>query len=117
MREILDRRNIRLTLNPTGQPYKLQLSLTSEEEFILFDSNFPFIREIETETQAVSYRILIGKNPPNPLPLLLTLPSGRRYNLSMKIEYLQPPFRLEVSGKNKDIQIIVKLEKSLDLRT
>jgi len=104
-------------LNPTGHPYKLQLSLTSEKEFILYDSNFPFVREIETDTEAVTYRILIGKNPPKPLPLLLTLPSGRRYNLSMKIEYLQPPFRIEVSGKNKDVQVIVKLEKSLDLRT
>jgi hypothetical protein len=115
--EILDRRNVQLVLKPIGQPYKLQLSLTSEEEFILFDSNFPFIREVETSTQAVTYRILVGKNPPKPLPLLLTLPSGRRYSLSMKIEYLQPPFRLEVSGKNKDIQVIVKLEKSLDIRT
>ena len=115
--EILDRKNIQLVFNPTGQPYKLQLSLTSEKEFILFDSNFPFVREIETDTEAVTYRILIGKNPPKPLTLLLTLPSGRRYDLSVRIEYLQPPFRIEVSGKNKDVQVIVKLEKSLDLRT
>ncbi len=115
--EILDRRNVQLVLKPTGQPYKLQLSLTSEEEFILFDSNFPFIRDVDTSTQAVTYRILVGKNPPKPLPLLFTLPSGRRYSLSMQIEYLQPPFRLEVSGKNKDVRVIVKLEKSLDIRT
>jgi hypothetical protein len=115
--EILDRKNVHLVFNSLGKPYKLQLSLTSEEDFILFDSNFPFVRETATNTNVVTYRILIGKNPPKPLPLLLTLPSGRRFNLSIRIEYLQPPFRIEVSGKNKDVRVVVKLQRSLDLRT
>ena len=114
---ILDRRNVELVFRPDGRPFDYQITVSAEEDFILFDSNFPFVRETDEETGLVSYRILIGKNPPRPLPVLLTLPTDRYFSLFVRMEYTRPPFQIDISGPFKDIDLLVRVEQRLDIRT
>ena len=112
---VLDRSNIQLLFKSTGRPFRLVLTLSSKKDFILYDSNFPFVRSIAEETMPVAYEVLLGKHPPKPLSVLLTLPRGQAFTLSIRMEYLDPPFRFEFSGKNKSIRTLVVYKKEISL--
>jgi hypothetical protein len=112
---ILDRNNLQLLFNSAGRPYRMSFLLSSEQDFILFDANFPFVREVDRESPRVTYRLLVGKHPPNPFPLILTLPDGNRYNLSVRIIYREPPFIFRLYGKDKKFstEVIYHLDMPL----
>ena len=114
---ILNRKNVVLRLHPKGRPYKVDLTLSSEDDYVLFDSNFPFARQINEGSQTTTYAILVGKNPPRPLSVLLTLPKNRIFRLSIEMEYLDPPVRLDFSGKNKRIRTIVVYKQKISIET
>ena len=109
----LDRKNITLSLTAKRLPVKVNLLITSEKEFTLFDSNFPFRRR----QMGTAYEILIGVNPPNPLPIQLTLPAGHTFQLQFNVEYTEFPFRFEVTGMNKEFDSKLILKKTLKIET
>jgi hypothetical protein len=104
---LLNRQNIELLLEAAGHPHQMELHLASQEGFILFGANYPIVREVAPEEEGVSYRILVGKNPPNPLQLQLTLPREGTFTLSAGITYREPPIPMEFSGENKEFRIQV----------
>ncbi len=111
--EVLDRNIITQTYHLKGNPYKINITIESENEFILYDSNFPFERNISGK----SYTIDIGKKPPNPLALELTLPKGIRLSLNIIIEYIDMPFKFEFLGSNKRILTFLIASKNILLQT
>jgi len=93
----LNRRNYTIDIQLKGVPSKLEAVISSDREFILYDSNFPFQRD----KTGKSYKIFIGANPPRTLSLKLTLPQGFSFNTDFTIKYDNPPFPLYITGKNK----------------
>ena len=108
----LDRKNITLSIATQKPSLNISLVITSGKEFILFDSNFPFKRR----QKGTEYEILIGAHPPNPLSVQLTLPAGYSFDFHFDIEYLDFPFRFELTGRNKsfDTSLIIKQKIRLD---
>jgi hypothetical protein len=109
----LDRRNINLLFSSSAQPYRLSLLLSAPEEFVLYDANFPAQRD----PGGREYRILIGANPPLPLPLQLTLPQNMSFELNISLEYLQLPHGYELSGAYKQFSSHYIFQKRLILKT
>ena len=54
----LNRRNYTIDIQLKGVPSKLEAVISSDREFILYDSNFPFQRD----KTGKSYKIFIGAN-------------------------------------------------------
>ncbi len=92
----LDRREVDLTLRPVGEPSKVLVTLASKQEIVIFDSNFPFSYDPTSNTA----RILIGRNPPFPLPVQFTLSQGSAVEITIELRYDSPPYPIEVTGKN-----------------
>lgn len=109
----LDRQNINLTFRPRGAPYRMRLELSSPEEFVLYDANFPYQREPDGRR----YSLLIGVNPPLPLSVQLTVPRQHSFTLGMTLEYRQPPAGHEFYGENKTIRTRLTYRTSLELKT
>jgi hypothetical protein len=109
----LDRKNVSVRLVPAGQPYRVSLRLSSPEEFVLFDANFPYLREPDGR----QYRILVGANPPVPLSVQLTVPRDRDFRLSIELEYLRPPTAFSVSGQDKSFRSRLTYRSVLEVRT
>jgi hypothetical protein len=109
----LDRRNVVLRFQPESAPYQVRLNLSSQEAFVIYDANFPYVRSPEGKR----YDLLIGKNPPVPLQVQLTLPRGGRYELEVVLEYRSLPPTLEVRGEHLRLQSRHTVREKIDLRT
>ncbi len=109
----LDRKNYELTLIPKGEPYKIQLKVKSESEFILYDSNFPFLRD----KSGKNYTISIGQNPPIPLTVELTLPQNMNFEILLEIKYIKPPIKLMIYGKDIKTDNLVIVKDKISLKT
>ena len=112
---VLAREDIELLLRFRGDPYGVDLAVSSEESFVLLGANFPFTREAAPETERVSYSILIGKNPPNPLRVSLILPKDIAYTLSVGVALREAPFPLELSGEAKTFRTELVYREELGL--
>ena len=99
-------------LSALGAPSALGAVLTSEEDFILFDCSFPFVRESARE-----YRLLIGAFPPDPLPLQLTLPGGMSFTLTLTMEFDAPLLGVEVAAPGAELATRLHFVKSFPLRS
>ena len=109
----LDRRNVNLEFSSSARPYRLSLRLRSSEEFVLYDANFPTQRDPDGQ----EYRILIGSNPPLPLPLQLTLPQDMSFELHITLEYLNLPQGYELSGAYKQFSSHYTFHNLITLKT
>ena len=119
--EFLGKTNISARISSGGSPSALgalgALSalgavLTSEEDFILFDCSFPFVRESARE-----YRLLIGAFPPDPLPLQLTFPGGMSFTLTLTMEFDAPLLGAEVAVPGAEVATRLHFVKSFPLRS
>jgi hypothetical protein len=109
----LDRKNVVLTLKPWSEPYRVRLNLSAEEEFVLFDANFPYTRTPGGKT----YTILIGANPPVPLRVELTVPRNRTFTAEVTLEYLHPPEGYALQGESVSISNRLRFRRNLELKT
>jgi hypothetical protein len=109
----LNRKNITVVLMSQGDPFKIEVKITAESEFVLYDANFPYSRQ----RSGSEYTVYIGKNPPNPLKLELTLPKERRFHLGLTFYYDTPPLDVSVSGKDVRVNSELLLNKSIDINT
>jgi hypothetical protein len=111
--EFLGKMNVSLRIRMPSSPRSLSMTLTSEEDFILYDCSFPTVRESPRE-----YRLLVGAFPPNPLPLQLTFPTGGRFSLTMAIDMDSPLIGARIVPKGDlRVKTRVHLVKRLDVRT
>lgn len=101
----LNRNNYELETQLKGNPSKVEVVISSNKEFVLYDANFPFKRD----KSGKSYSIFIGVNPPVPLILQFTLPKGFQFDIRFKVNYRNPPVPLSVTGKNKktDVELLL----------
>jgi hypothetical protein len=109
----LNRKNMKILLQPQGDPLKIDVQVISEDEYVLYDANFPVFRH----RSGKQYAIFIGNNPPNPLNLELTLPKNRKFKVLLSIEYKKLPFPLVIKGKNVTLQTTLILNESIDIST
>ena len=109
----LDRQNVNLLLTPWSEPYRVRLKVSAEEEFVLFDANFPYTRE----PGGREYTILIGVNPPLPLNVQLTVPKNRTFTVGITLEYLRSPEGYDLSGEFAAISNRLTFRRDLELKT
>ena len=112
-RKVLDRNTVTQSYQLKGNPYRINIRLECDEEFILYDSNYPFIRNISGK----AYVIDIGKKPPNPFKLEITLPQGLDIAVHIELEYIEMPFKFEFSGDDKKILTYLIATKNIELQT
>ncbi|MCX7038461.1 MAG: hypothetical protein NT005_04930 [Spirochaetes bacterium] len=108
--EFLGKTNVSALIRSGGSPRVLSAVLTSEEDFILFDCSFPFVRESARE-----YRLLIGAFPPDPLPLQLTFLSGMSFTLTLTMEFDAPLLGATVAAPGAKIATRLRFVKSFPL--
>ena len=112
-REFLGKRTVSLLMEMPSSPRGFAATLSSGDDFILFDSSFPFVRESARE-----YRLLIGAFPPNPLPLQLTFPAGGTFTLTLTIDFDSPLIGVRVTPRGEALVTTkVHLVKTLSLKT
>jgi hypothetical protein len=109
----LQQRNVQLRVQMPSSPRLVMVTLTSVDDFILFDSSYPSIRESPR-----LYRLLIGAYPPNPLPLQLTLPSDGTFTLTLTAEFDAPLIGAAVgAGTDARVRTRVRVVRSLGVKT
>jgi hypothetical protein len=109
-REFLGKTNVSALVRSGGSPRALSATLTSDQDFVLFDCSFPFVRE-----NAREYRLLIGAFPPDPLPLQLTFPSGMSFTLTLTMEFDAPLLGAAVTAPGAKIATRLRFVKSFPL--
>ena len=87
-----------LNMTAKGLPSSVNISLLSDNEIVVYDSNFPFSFE---STNSVT--IHIGKYPPNPLVVDFTVPENLAGTAEIQVEYLEPPVPYRIVGENIDV--------------
>ncbi|RKX75110.1 MAG: hypothetical protein DRP87_15325 [Spirochaetes bacterium] len=105
----LNRRHIILEINPAGTPEIIKVDIFSESDIIIFDANFPF--SLYPEMQ--SAKIHIGRNPPVPLKVELTLPEDIAVDFQIEAQYRKLPYPVEIEGGNMSFTIQLKVKKSI----
>ncbi len=111
--EFLQQRNVQFLVQMPSSPRSVVVTLTSDDDFILFDSSYPPVRESPHQ-----YRLLIGTFPPNPLPLQLTLPSGGVFTVTLTAEFDAPLIDTAVSaGPRTRVSTRVRVVRSLAVKT
>jgi len=106
-------RTVTLEVSMPSSPREVIVTLSSGDDFILYDCSFPFIRETSTR-----YRILIGAFAPNPLRLQLTLPARSAFTVGFSMMFDLPLIGAEVSsGGLTRITTRVKIQKSIEVKT
>jgi hypothetical protein len=109
----LEERNVNLHIDMPSSPRGLSVALTSEDDFILFDSSFPSIRVNPRE-----YRLLIGAFPPNPLDLQLTLPADGAFTLTFTIDFDSPLLGTTITTRNDTrVNTRIRVVRSLGVKT
>jgi hypothetical protein len=112
-RQFLEERNVNLHIDMPSSPRGVSVSLTSEDDFILFDSSFPSIRVTPRE-----YRLLIGAFPPNPLDIQLTLPADGTFSLTFTIDFDSPLLGTAIAVEpDAQVNTRVRVVRSLGVRT
>jgi hypothetical protein len=109
----LDRKNVSLNLDPWAEPHRVNVTISSAEEFVLFDANFPYTRR----PGGTEYMILIGANPPVPLTVELTVPRNRTFTVEISLEYLHPPEGYQLTGEAVSVRNRLRFRKNLELKT
>ncbi|MDC7223799.1 MAG: hypothetical protein PQJ60_08670, partial [Spirochaetales bacterium] len=109
----LNRKRLRLTLEPVGRPEKLEIRLFTEEgQITIYDCNFPYINRSDNRES----RIIIGNNPLFPLELDLTVTRDTRPSLELLFTYEEPPLEApEITNKPAEITHRLILRDLLDL--
>jgi hypothetical protein len=111
--EFLQQRNVQLRVQMPSSPRSVVVTLTSEDDFILYDSSYPPIRESPRQ-----YRLLIGTFPPNPLPLQLTLPSDGTFTLTLTAEFDAPLIEAAVGARAETrVSTRLRVVRSLEVKT
>ncbi len=109
----LDRKNVTVLFEPQRRPDGIRLRLLGAGSFVLYDANFPYIRGPHGD----EYEILIGRNPPIPLSVKLTLPRDGDYSLDIVLEYPGLPPDVEVVGGNMRLEARHTVRERLVLKT
>jgi hypothetical protein len=111
--QFLQQRTVTLGVAMPSRPRLFAVTLTSQSDFILYDSSFPAVRVSPRE-----YRILVGAFPPDPLSLQLSLPVDGSFTISFSAEFDAPLIGVEI-GTRPDLRVTtrVRILRSLDVKT
>jgi hypothetical protein len=77
----LNRTTYHLTVTSTVPATLIECSIEAPEDTVIYGSNFPLARTVGTRFSS----IFIGKNPPQPLSLVLTLPEKISFTLHLTL--------------------------------
>jgi hypothetical protein len=91
--KFLQQSNVTVHVTMPESPRVLSVALTSDADFILYDSSFPPVRVSPRE-----YRLLVGAFPPDPLTLQVSLPSNGSYLLTITMEMDTPLIGAQIAG-------------------
>ncbi len=92
-RAFLNRKIVKTTIDTVSPPERIRISLLSDTPITIYESNFP----VEWLPSQGRLEIFIGKNPPVPLFLSLTLNRNAPLNFSITADY---PVETEFSTIN-----------------
>ena len=109
----LNRKTITVHITFQGDPTKVLFSIHSNEDIILYDTDFPSTL-YPTENSAALH---IGRNPPNPLNVTFTVPEELTLELDLEVYYETLPYPLTIEGENITLRKTGLLKKTLVLNT
>jgi hypothetical protein len=110
-RRFLGRKNITLRLVPHGEPAEVRILLSSTEDIILYDSNFPHKLDPEQNTAV----LFIGRNPPTPLSVSFTLPGDLEVEAVVEVSYSRFPYSVSVEGEAIRVEKELIVSRKIDL--
>lgn len=90
----LDRQNHSIILTPIGQPVACEIEISSEAAITLYDCNYPF----EVNPQGTRITLLIGRYPPIPFPLEVTLNRHADAVLHCRFIYQDFPYNFKINS-------------------
>lgn len=111
-RDYLERRDWSLELESPGAPDSVRLKITSPEPLIIRNSTFPY-RISPGERDAEIY---IGRFPPSPLSMVLTLAPVSRLDLEWILEYDRLPYEVQGLPPDVDFQGSLRIRYNQSLK-
>ena len=105
-----DRHSVTLDLAPLGQPRELRLTLESDDAFVLLGASHRYWKLDQGR-----YRLLVDLDPPNPLPVQLTVPRDLKLVLRFDWVYDQPPVPLTVHGDDRMVVTSTRVTGSVPI--
>ncbi len=110
---MLDRENVTVAIEPRGNPESIELAILSQEKFLLYDSSFPATRD----QSGRAYTLHVGRYPPVPLEVELTLPQGQTFTLAVRLRYDDMPTSVELPGRNRVVRSRMIVDDGFRFRT
>ena len=107
----LGRARVSLSIEGDILPTSVALSVESEDELVIYDANYPFSYESFSVAD-----IHIGRNPPIPLAVQFTIPSGQRGNIAVSVRYTDPPTPVRIEGRPVTVDKYLVVEQRFDLQ-
>ncbi|MFO8064808.1 MAG: hypothetical protein R6V29_09285 [Spirochaetia bacterium] len=101
-REFLSRRQVLLTIDSSLPPEEIELSLESEDELLIYDSNFPYEggeqdrqQDGRQDRKQEHIDFAVGLFPPNPLQLSFTVPGETETAVRIRLHSQETTEELE----------------------
>lgn len=107
----LDRKTWSLVLNAPGQPQQLKLQIRSESELVIYSCSFPY-RILPGSREA---EVFVGRNPPLPFKVDLTVGRTSSLNLVWNLEYGKLPYGVTGLPENRELQGTLNIRKTQTL--
>lgn len=115
-RFFLRRREVNITILPrddVAPPAAITLQLTSPDEVVILDSNFPYT--LGTPDTAGSVEIHIGANPPLPQTVSLIVPDSQNLDVTVSVLIKQPREDQTLNGRNYRLEGIQTYRQTFTL--
>jgi len=115
-RLFLRRREVNITVLPRDEiapPALITLQLTSSEEVVILDSNFPYT--LGTPETAGLAEVHIGVNPPLPQTISLIVPDTQTLDVTVSVVIRQPREDQTLQGKSYRLEGIQTYRQSFTL--
>ncbi len=107
----LDRQLLDIRIRPEGQPESISLTLESADPITVYGCSYPYTVSADRRTALIH----IGRNPPVPLDLDLTLTRDSSAALRLEVAYETSPYPLDLTGTDIswDRTLIVRQRQDL----
>lgn len=109
--EFLDRKYYTLLLRTEGMPVGASMTVLSQNQLVIYDSNFPF----SVSPSEMRGEIFIGAYPPDPLRIDIVVPKDIEAEGRISFTYLRPPYPLSFSAEHAEIEHRVVCTAWVDL--
>jgi hypothetical protein len=106
----LGRATYSVTISSEGLPSTLTVLLTSDTQIVIYDSSLPY-----SFADSKTVEVYVGKFPPNPLRIDLTVPGSLKGRIEVTAEHVDPPTKYILTGENLLVSQRLTVTAGMDL--